>query len=322
MRFLKIYLIAAVSICTICTIILTIGCGTSSFDQPSYEKLERKREKVLDETYLLICIISAPKEYEERQNVRNTWLELSKKGPSVYIHKFVIGTAGLDTEIISKLKSENEQFNDLVLLEKLEEGYSGLARKTLSAMQFAFENFRFQYLLKVDVDTFVRITPFLTALKTVQHPMLYWGFLDGRAKPFRKGKWKEPEWNLCDRYLPYQLGGGYVLSYELVKYLAVNSRLFRMYKNEDVSVGAWLAGLDVKYVHDPRFDTEWTSRGCNNEYLVLHKKTSAEMIEMFENLKNKKFLCTKQYQKRPSYVYDFSKPPSECCTRINGSSIP
>uniref|UniRef100_A0A1I7UGX4 Hexosyltransferase n=1 Tax=Caenorhabditis tropicalis TaxID=1561998 RepID=A0A1I7UGX4_9PELO len=159
-------------------------------------------------------------------------------------------------------------------------------------------------------------------LKTVQHPMLYWGFLDGRAKPFRKGKWKEPEWNLCDRYLPYQLGGGYVLSYELVRFLALNAPLFRIYKNEDVSVGAWLAGLDVKYVHDPRFDTEWTSRGCNNEYLITHKHSMEEMTEMYTNLKQTGKLCTKEFQRRLSYVYDFSKAPSECCTRINGTNIP
>lgn len=34
-----------------------------------------------------------------------------------------------------------------------------------------------------------------------------------------------------------------MLSFELVRFLAVNSKLFKMYKNEDVSVGAWLAGM-------------------------------------------------------------------------------
>lgn len=84
----------------------------------------------------------------------------------------------------------------------------------------------------------------------------------------RKGKWKESEWILCDRYLPYQvlsftkwrskrvsvnhkllqLGGGYVLAHDLVEYLGRNSKLFKIYKNEDVAVGAWLAGIDVKWV--------------------------------------------------------------------------
>lgn len=46
----------------------------------------------------------------------------------------------------------------------------------------------------------------------------------------------------------------------------------RIFRNEDVSVGAWLAGLDVRYVHDPRFDTEFRSRGCNNQYIITHKQ--------------------------------------------------
>lgn len=122
--------------------------------------------------------------------------------------------------------------------------------------------------MQVDSDSYVRVGGLLKALKDISHPRLYWGFLDGRAKPIRKGKWKETDWLLCDRYLPYQvypifqfykwqLGGGYVLSHALADYLARNAGLFRQYKSEDVSVGAWLAGLDVRYVHDPRFDTEW-----------------------------------------------------------------
>ena len=68
------------------------------------------------------------------------------------------------------------------------------------------EQFKFNYLLKVDDDSFVRLGALLNALKDIeQHPLLYWGFLDGRAKPMRGGKWSESEWRLCDRYLPYQV---------------------------------------------------------------------------------------------------------------------
>lgn len=51
------------------------------------------------------------------------------------------------------------------------------------------------------------------------------------------------------------------------------------FRSEDVAVGAWLAGLDVRYVHDPRFDTEFRSRGCNNQYIITHKQ-SPESFEV------------------------------------------
>ena len=41
---------------------------------------------------------------------------------------------------------------------------------------------------------------------------LYWGFFDGRAPVMKKGKWAEKDYKLCDKYIPYALGGGYVLS--------------------------------------------------------------------------------------------------------------
>lgn len=113
-----------------------------------------------------------------------------------------------------------------------------------------------------------------------------------------------------------------MLAYSLASFISSNLKLLKMYRSEDASVGAWLAGLDVKYVHDPRFDTEFVSRGCNNEYLITHKKSPSEMKTLFANLREKGVLCTKEFQSRPSYVYDFSAPASQCCMRRNGSSIP
>ena len=50
---------------------------------------------------------------------------------------------------------------------------------------------------------------------------------------------------VCDRYLPYQLGGGYVLSYALSAFVASNVDILRYYRSEDVSVGVWFAGVQV-----------------------------------------------------------------------------
>jgi galactosylxylosylprotein 3-beta-galactosyltransferase len=53
----------------------------------------------------------------------------------------------------------------------------------------------------------------LEELKNSNYPKgLYWGFFDGRAPVQIQGKWAEKDYKICDRYLPYALGGGYVLS--------------------------------------------------------------------------------------------------------------
>lgn len=83
-----------------------------------------------------------------------------------------------------------------------------------------------------------------------------------------------------------------------------------------------MAGLDIRYLHDPRFDTEFTSRGCHNEYLITHKQSPLLLRELFERVRDKGVLCEKEMRIRFSYVYDFNIPPSECCLRKNNSLIP
>ncbi|KJH51423.1 ubiquitin--protein ligase [Dictyocaulus viviparus] len=339
MSFLRKYLLAAIVVCVVCTLMISYNCSCDiergSIEVSQIQRTTAASVHVLPETFFLIAIMSSPNDSAVRAVVRDTWLRLTKKGPSVVQHIFPIGVKNMKYVFYCKseimrlhLEEENKIHGDIALMENLEEAYNNLAHKTLKTMEYAYQNFRFQYILKVDSDSFVRLGAIIKALKDIQHPRLYWGFLDGRAKPIRKGKWREADWVLCDRYLPYQLGGGYVLSYELVRYLAVNARLFKLYKNEDVSVGAWLAGLDIKYVHDPRFDTEWKSRGCNNEYLITHKKSTDDMRKLYNNLAslirivNLRVLCDKEFRIRDSYVYDWTALPSECCHRRNGTNIP
>ena len=74
------------------------------------------------------------------------------------------------------------------------------------------------------------------------------------------------------RYIPYPQGGGYVLSGDIVEYVGRERDSLQRYAAEDVSVGVWIAPLQVERRHDVRFDTEWRSRGCRNDYLVTHKQ--------------------------------------------------
>lgn len=57
----------------------------------------------------------------------------------------------------------------------------------------------------------------------VANMSLYWGYFHGNAKIKTSGKWKESDWIVCDRYVPYALGGGYILSKSLITYMARNA---------------------------------------------------------------------------------------------------
>ena len=76
---------------------------------------------------------------------------------------------------------------------------------------------------------------------------LYWGYFDGRAPVITnpKKKWHETSYPLCDKYIPYALGGGYVVAQDLVHFVADNADKLQMFLNEDVALGTWLAPLKV-----------------------------------------------------------------------------
>lgn len=183
------------------------------------------------------------------------------------------------------------------------------------------EHVAFDFVLKADDDTFARLDLIVAELRArdpARSRRLYWGFFSGRGRVKAGGRWREAAWQLCDFYLPYALGGGYVLSADLVRFLRLSRAYLRTWHSEDVSLGAWLAPVDVQREHDPRFDTEYKSRGCSNQYLVTHKQSPEDMLEKHRTLARHGRLCDREVQLRLSYIYDWSVPPSQCCQRKEG----
>ena len=268
--------------------------------------------------HLVILVLTAPANQHQRDAVRETWLQNLPKNCLV---RFVIGTASLEESILSNIEREQLIRKDLLLLKEHNETYKSLTSKLVQAFKWLDQTVDFQYLLKVDDDSYIRLDAILDDLKSKPKERLYWGFFDGRAHVKKTGKWAERDWIACDRYLPYALGGGYLLSNDLIHYVVSNSNFLKTFLSEDVSLGSWLAPLDINRVHDPRFDTEYKSRGCNNVYLVTHKQSAMQMRDLYRNLKSTGKLCHKEHKLRNSYIYDWNSQPTFCCIR-NDSSIP
>ena len=274
--------------------------------------LNQNEEKYLFATNLLVLVLSAPSHTATRQVIRETWAKHLPDGTSL---RFVIGSSQLSENSLSSLNEENNLSKDLLLLDQIKESFADLTRKVLAMLKYSHENIKFNFLLKVDEDSFVRVDKILDELLSKPQDRLYWGFFDGRAHVKKGGKWQEGDYVLCDRYIPYALGGGYVISSDIVKFVALSSEMLQLYKNEDVTLGTWLAPLNVNRVHDSRFDTEYKSRGCYNSYLVTHKKSPEELRALQMNIDSKGTLCKKETRVRLSYNYDWSVPPSQCCER-------
>eukprot|EP00045_Choanoeca_perplexa_P005595 m.47182 g.47182 ORF g.47182 m.47182 type:complete len:309 (-) comp13207_c0_seq2:501-1427(-) len=264
---------------------------------------------------LVSLILTAPDHYDQRSAVRDTWIG---SAPSTHKHYFFIAAKGLEPSTRQLLVDEDAIHHDLVLLPNAVEVYDQLTTKVLRSFQWIHEHYpNAQHVFKGDDDTFVRADLLSAELESseLRNTTLYWGYFDGRAPVRRSGKWEEKTWFLCDRYLPYALGGGYVLSMSLVQYLAEHADAFQKFKSEDVSVGLWLAPFNITRKHDVRFDTEWKSRGCSNQHLVMHKQTPVDMYNKHEQWRQSsgQRVCVTEETRRHAYEYRWDLPASQCC---------
>nr|CAG4644984.1 EOG090X0A8N [Leptodora kindtii] len=260
---------------------------------------------------LLIIVVSSPTKSATRSVIRETWLS---DRDARYRHFFVVGVAGLSSSVADSLADESAAHGDILTLSNLADSYQNLADKVLGALSLVSGIVHFDHVLKCDDDSFVRVSRLLDEIEKQPQERLYWGFFKGGSTVHRKGKWQEPEWFLCDTYLPYALGGGYILSVDLVRHLVINAGLLQQYRSEDVSVGTWLSPLRINRVHDVRFDTEFASRGCHESYLITHKQSPEEMRKKHHHLKSTGKLCPEGHTRsRYSYAYNWTVPPSKCC---------
>ena len=190
--------------------ILNIGSG----------KHDRNEHK-LPHTYLIIVILSAAENLEKREVIRKTWL--STDIPYVK-YVFVVGEKDLKYDIHT-IEAEIITYHDILLLRNTSDSYDALTLKLLQSFVAVNKLWDFKFLLKTDDDSYARVLNIVDELRTKYDHLktLYWGFFDGSAHVKKAGKWKESNWFLCDRYLPYALGGGYILSQRLVQFIVDNS---------------------------------------------------------------------------------------------------
>ncbi|XP_054719871.1 beta-1,3-galactosyltransferase 6-like [Uloborus diversus] len=314
-------------LCFICAVVFVVGyffgilhsigpCEDATQIKKPYETLQIKDLEVTSPRYqalLLVIIFSSPGNHERRKIIRDTWLQT--KADKDILHFFAIGSKLLNAEKIQSLEDENIKYKDLLMLDKVQDSFSKLSEKLREIFIWVEKNVSYTYVLKVDDDSFVHLDALNVALSQMPKSKTYWGYFDGQANVKKVGKWAERNWFLCDKYLPYAKGGGYVLSRDLVHQIVINAEYLSMYKNEDVSLGVWLAPFEINRLHDTRFDTEFMSRGCSNAFLVTHKQTVEMMIEKYQNIKRTEKLCSFEYQNRSNYTYNWSVLPSKCCIK-------
>jgi len=146
--------------------------------------------------------------------LRDTWLNGCQRPHC--IKKFAIGTKDVDIGRIKDVRN-----NDILPLAELKDSYHELTRKVSLSLNWISNNLNSNFVLKADEDTFVNLEELMNELKKYSTD-LYMGYFTGRARVKKSGQWAEPNWVLCDYYLPNARGGGYVLGKDHVNFIAQN----------------------------------------------------------------------------------------------------
>ena len=266
---------------------------------------------------LLVMVLSSYGSEKRRDAIRQTWRNSYVEKGKQFPVTFVVGTLLLNSSATEQLVTENKKHNDLLLFHDHLDVYRNLTRKVLQMFIWVDHHMNYSYLLKIDDDSFARLDVIESELRERKSTKgLYWGYFVGNYKPNADGKWAEHNWFLSEKYLPYALGGGYVISADLVRRIVVNSDALTLYNSEDVSVGTWTSPFDIERKHDYRFQIEWQrALACDNRCIVVHRLRNAENIwEKHRNLTSIGVLCETESIIETYQCYRWNVTPSHCCS--------
>ncbi|KAL0282611.1 UNVERIFIED_CONTAM: putative beta-1,3-galactosyltransferase 13 [Sesamum angustifolium] len=140
---------------------------------------------------------------------------------------------------------------DDFLLVDIEEEYSKLPYKTLAFFKAVYALYDCDFYVKADDDIYLRPDRLsLLLAKERPHSQTYLGCMKkGPVFTDPKLKWYEPLSNLLGKeYFLHAYGPIYALSADVVASLvALRNNSFRMFSNEDVTIGSWMLAMNVDH---------------------------------------------------------------------------
>ncbi|CAD6335814.1 unnamed protein product [Miscanthus lutarioriparius] len=155
------------------------------------------------------------------------------------------------------IQAEDKKHGDFMRLDHVE-GCLELSGKTRTYFATAVALWDANFYVKVDDDVHVNIATLGNILsKHISKPRVYIGCMkSGPVLSDKDVRYYEPEhWKFGEvgnKYFRHATGQLYAISKDLAAYISLNKHVLHKYINEDVSLGAWLIGLDVEHIDDRR----------------------------------------------------------------------
>ncbi|KAI3815060.1 hypothetical protein L1987_14714 [Smallanthus sonchifolius] len=211
---------------------------------------DQKRHKVM----AFVGIQTGFASVGRRKSLRKTWMPSDHQGlqrleeATGLAFRFIIGKTG-DASKMAELRKEVEEYDDFLMLDIVEE-YSKLPYKTLAFFKAAYALYDSEFYVKADDDIYLRPDRLsLLLAKERSHSQTYLGCMKkGPVFTDPKLKWYEPlGYMLGKEYFLHAYGPIYALSADVTSLVALRNDSFRMFSNEDVTIGAWMLAMNVNH---------------------------------------------------------------------------
>ncbi|ETE69403.1 UDP-GalNAc:beta-1,3-N-acetylgalactosaminyltransferase 2, partial [Ophiophagus hannah] len=176
------------------------------------------------------------------------------------------------------LKEESNIYDDIVFVDVVDT-YRNVPAKLLNFYRWTVEAASFDVLLKTDDDCYIDLETIFNRikLKNLGRPNIWWGNFRLNWAVDRTGKWQELEYP-SPAYPAFACGSGYVISKDVVEWLASNSERLKIYQGEDVSMGIWMAAIGPKRYQDDLWLCEKT---CESGMLSSPQYSAQELAELW-----------------------------------------
>lgn len=205
-----------------------------------------------------LAVASECNSRSRRDAIRKGWGSFAKTLGMRW--RFFVGLArGDDKHCETSISAEARRFKDIVIL-PLIDTYENLTQKALGMMTYTAKCSTGDFYAKTDDDVFVYPWRLQQRLKQLQNDSsiaeralgAYVGNFWIDAKPITAEGNKNYEGNFVGGYYPPYAGGPfYILSRPAIEYVLLNARSLNWkWRNEDMSVGTWMVGMDIKIVQE------------------------------------------------------------------------
>uniref|UniRef100_A0A8C6QR43 Hexosyltransferase n=1 Tax=Nannospalax galili TaxID=1026970 RepID=A0A8C6QR43_NANGA len=177
------------------------------------------------------------------------------------------------------LQEESSIYNDIIFVDVVDT-YRNVPAKLLNFYRWTVETTSFGLLLKTDDDCYIDLEAVFHRIsqKNLNGSNFWWGNFRLNWAVDRTGKWQELEYP-SPAYPAFACGSGYVISKDIVDWLASNSGRLKTYQGEDVSMGIWMAAIGPKRHQDSLWLCEKT---CETGMLSSPQYSPQELSKLWE----------------------------------------